>query len=681
MSTPPLDRYAEHFQRLADMLAEDRESALAELPLADAERALLRRMLDADGDAADPLALALGGAARAELAALAPRDQLGPYRLGRELGAGGMGTVFLAERVDGGFTQQVAIKLLRGFPTSEGLRRLRLERQILAGLDHPHIARLLDGGESDDGQPWLALEHVDGWPLLDYCARKAPRLQQRLALFDAVLDAVGHAHQRLVVHRDIKPSNVMVDRRGQVKLLDFGIARLVDLETRSGAAATSTRVFSAGHASPEQREGRAITTVSDIYSLGVLLGELLAVAEPQGKPDAELAGILAKACDPDPARRYASADAFRDDLDRYRDGRPVRAARLTRRYRARKFAARHRLGIAASLAALLALGVFVWRLDHERTRATQAELASARDAERAKASLQFLVDAFEAAAPEQALSRTVSVRDLLDKAGARVDDTPMDPTVARPIQRMLGRLFDSLGDHQMAIERFRRGLDGVKPQERDQALEIALDLDQYANLLGIVDRNDEARLAIDEARGLRQRFAPDDPVQQARNAFSLAVWHHNAGENAKAIRLFRQALAMSPSDSELPLDLAVRASAFLSSALVKAGSCGEAVAIADRGLQRLAGGDVAAPRRLWLMRNRASALRACGRPAEAESVLRELVELQRRNVGEDGMGMLQLTNELTLALKDQGRFREASALMQAARIPDGIGPYNRAVLM
>ncbi|MBN8481751.1 MAG: serine/threonine protein kinase, partial [Xanthomonadales bacterium] len=376
MTTPSLDRYAEDFERLRLLPSDAREAALAALDVGDDERAMLRKLLAADMDTRDPLAQTVAdGALR-----LGERrdERLGPYRLIRELGAGGMGTVFLAERVDGGFTQAVAIKLLRGFPTAEGLRRLRQERQILAGLDHPNIARLLDGGETAEQQPWLALEYVDGLNLLDHAARHAPRLADRLALFDAVLDAVGHAHRHLVIHRDLKPANVLVTTAGEVKLLDFGIARLVDLDTASPRE-TSTRIFSAGYASPEQREGQAVTTASDLYSLGVLLRELIGGRDggqrtPPPLPiDVELGGIIAKATDDDPARRYASAGEMRDDLQAYRDGRPVRAARMTRGYRLRKFLWRQRGWVAASLGALVALGLFVWRLEGERARAVAAE--------------------------------------------------------------------------------------------------------------------------------------------------------------------------------------------------------------------------------------------------------------------------------------------------------------------
>ncbi len=680
MSAPLLDRYAEDFERLAAMPAGEREAALAALPLNDEERVLLRRMLDADAEGDDPLARVLGEGA-AQLAT--PRDdRLGSYRLLHELGAGGMGTVFLAERVEGGFTQQVAIKLLRGFPTTSGLHRLRQERQILAGLDHPHIARLLDGGETGDGQPWLALEYIDGLPLPDHAARHAPRLADRLALFGAVLDAVGHAHQRLVVHRDIKPANVLVNAAGEVKLLDFGIARLMDLDTDIQRD-TSTRVYSAGYASPEQRDGRAITTATDIYSLGVLLHELVSdAAGSSAATDAELAGIVAKATDEDPARRYASAGEFRDDIERYRAGHPVRAARLTRGYRLRKFIGRHRLGVAAGVFAAVALVLFVWRLEHERSRAVAAEAAASRDAQRARAALTFLTDAFDAAAPGNALSRTVSVRDLLDKASQGIEEAAFDPVVAGSVQRMLGSLYHTLGDHDAALAHYRRGFqDAEPPDDREQALAMASSLDHYANLLGGVDHHEQARIAIDEAARLRERFAPGDAIERAHDLLSMAVWHANTGENLKAIPLFQAVLELPRQGVQLPLDLEAPAAAHLSKLLARDDRCSEAIAVADHGLRLLPTGEAPTPRRQWLLRSRATALRNCGQLVEAESVLRELIAMHESTIGTDGIAMLQLSNELSVTLTAQGRFREAAALLQEMQLAEGLGPFNRAVIL
>ena len=238
---PSLDPIARHFERLCELSEQDQKREIDSLGLAEADRVMLMKLLAADRREGDPIhAVIVDGVAGIN----APDSiHFGPWRLVRELGSGGMGTVFLAERSDGHFEQKAAIKLLRGFPTSEGMRRLRQERRILAGLDHPNIARLLDGGESETGQPWLAMEYVDGLPLLEYARRHAPSLRDRLGLLSSMLDAIGHAHSHLIVHRDLKPANVLVTRAGEVKLLDFGIARLLDSADEL-AASTSTRIYS-----------------------------------------------------------------------------------------------------------------------------------------------------------------------------------------------------------------------------------------------------------------------------------------------------------------------------------------------------------------------------------------------------------------------------------------------------
>ncbi len=665
MTPPPLERYADHFERLAGLSPDEREAAIAALTLDGDERAWLRRLLEADADAADdPLAQALAASAGAQLAALEWTGRLGAYRLLRELGAGGMGTVFLAERVDGGFTQRVAIKLLRGFPTSEGLRRLRRERQILSGLEHPNIARLLDGGETADGQPWLAVEYVDGMPVLAHANAHAPRLADRLALFDAILDAVAHAHQRLVVHRDLKPANVLVDSAGTVKLLDFGIAMLLDVDGEVDSA-TSTRIYSAGYASPEQREGRAITTASDIYSLGVLLGELLA-ATPQVHLDAELAGILAKARDADPARRYASAGAFRDDLERYRDGRPVHAARMTRRYRLRKFVGRHRSGVAIAFAALLALSLGVWRLGHERNRAIEAEHAASRDADRARAALAFLTDAFEAAAPDNALGASVSVRDLLDHARAQIVARELDASVAQPLQRLLGHLYDELGDPLTGAELLAQGSANAEVHNTAEALALARDHDRHAHLEAINGHHEAALAAAARAAALRERHAPGDADERARNLLVQALILHNHGENTKAIAHLREALAMGTAGHVLDADLEAEISDKLMSMLVFTSECREALGLGDASLARVDTGEIAPSARIEFLRTLATAHTNCVEPARAETLYRTAIAEQEALVGKQGIRMLTLLNDLAVPLSLQGRYREAAALLVEA---------------
>ncbi|MBS0557893.1 MAG: protein kinase [Proteobacteria bacterium] len=671
-----LDALAPYFERLIALPAAARADALAELPLNTEDRARLARMLAADAEDGDALAHLIGASAAASGA---PARQLGPYRLLHEIGAGGMGTVFLAERADGQFTRQVAIKLLRGFPTRDASRRLRQERQILAGLDHPNIAGLLDGGETADGQPWLAMEYVDGMPLLAYIAQHASVLRDRLALFDAMLDAVAHAHRHLIVHRDLKPANVLVTREGVVKLLDFGIARLVDAGEDSARRETSTRVYSRGYASPEQQEGRAITTASDIYSLGVMLREMLTGARDTSAAaviaplplDAELAGILAKATARDPLQRYASANEFGDDLQRYRIGLPVRAARWTRTYRLRKFVGRHRLGFAAALLALAALTGFVWRIGQERNRAVAAEAvaqhaqrAAERDAASARASLDFLAAAFAAAAPEQAMSRQVSVRSLLDAARAQLAQNP-DPAVAQTMQRLLAHLYADLGEAAIALPLLRTGLDGVVPADRTEALHLADDYDQLSELLGVQGDGAGGLAAARTAQQWRERFAPDDAVERVRSMAAIALAEHRNGTDTEAITLLRQAMNLADQAPGLPLDTYVDMTQTLATLLATQGDAQEAEAVADRGLHRVdAQRPAQSPEHVKLLHSKANARSAAGDPAGAEKLLREAIALQDRMVASGGSQMMVLNNDLALVLNDLGRYREAAQLLQ-----------------
>ena len=341
---------------------------------------------------------------------------IGHYRVIREIGRGGMGAVYLGERADGEFQQQVALKVVRrSFADSELARRFRRERQILASLNHPNIARLLDGGVSAGGEPYIVMEYVEGARIDDYCDAKNLSTAGRLRLFLGVCRGVSYAHQHLVVHRDIKPSNILVTADGTPKLLDFGIAKLLDPE-QAGDEHTRTemRAFTPDYASPEQVGGGQITTASDVYSLGVLLRDLLAgsrlsadarkahggwrsetpgpktiatnvPAEPEGDnrnaqgvvrkfAGAELENIIAMATHEDPARRYASSAQLAEDVQRYQDGMPVRARKDSFTYRASKYARRNKVGVAAAAIVLLTLvgGIIATVWQARRAEANQA---------------------------------------------------------------------------------------------------------------------------------------------------------------------------------------------------------------------------------------------------------------------------------------------------------------------
>jgi len=351
----------------------------------DAELADEVRSLLASAVAATPYFETPGGGASASL--FVAGTPIGPYRIVRELATGGMGSVYLAERDDGQFTQRVAIKIVRGgFAGAFLLERFREERRILATLDHPNIARLLDGGTTASGLPYVVMEFVEGEPIDVFCTRRALSLRDRLAVFRQVCSAVQHAHQHLVVHRDIKSANILVTDDGTPKLLDFGIAKLLDPQGGLPfGARTTVRVMTPESASPEQVNGEAITVATDVYALGVLLYRLLTgkgpyrepldteaqlmqavreqVPDPPGSVPATVAGripedldrIVLKALRKEPERRYGSAGQFADDVQRFLDGRPVAAAPDSLRYRAGKFLRRHAVGVAAAAAVLIAI--------------------------------------------------------------------------------------------------------------------------------------------------------------------------------------------------------------------------------------------------------------------------------------------------------------------------------------
>ena len=329
---------------------------------------------------------------RAPGASLLPREapapqQIGPYRVLREIGRGGMGVVYLGERADGEFRRQAAIKLITsGLRDPDLDRRFRRERQILAPLEHPGIARLLDGGATADGQPYFVMEYVDGVPLVEYCKRIEAGVPERLRLFLAVCDAVEYAHQRLIVHRDLKPGNILVTAGGAPKLLDFGLARVMDAPAGEDITQTGLAMMTPAYASPEQVRGEPYHVSSDVYSLGVILYELLAGRRPYpvesesvlamaqaicereplplagpGRAQRQLRGdlenIVGKALSKESRQRYASVGEFAEDIRRHLEGRPVHARAATVRYRFGKWLRRHRIAApVGAVAGLLILG-------------------------------------------------------------------------------------------------------------------------------------------------------------------------------------------------------------------------------------------------------------------------------------------------------------------------------------
>src|SRR5688500_12826750 len=384
-------------------------------------------------------------------------DTVGPYRLISELGSGGMGTVWLAERIDGALQRQVALKLPRTGLAHGLAQRMARERDILAALEHPRIARLYDAGTTPEGRPWLAMERIDGEPIDDHCTRLQLDVRARLQLFLQVADAVAHAHARLIVHRDLKPNNILVTPQGDVKLFDFGVAKLLEDEPLPAANLTQQigRAVTPDYASPEQVSGRVVTVATDVYSLGVVLYELLtgerpyrverysaaaledairradvAPASSRVARDRRLARalrgdidtILDKALRKDAAERYASVDAMAADVRRHLDGQPVWAQRPSWRYRAGKFVRRHRLALLAAscvtVSLRLGVGAAWWQAKEARVQAEAAQ----REAQRAQAVQDVLLSIFKANTlqqPDPLKARNTSARELLDIGAAK----------------------------------------------------------------------------------------------------------------------------------------------------------------------------------------------------------------------------------------------------------------------
>ncbi|MBK5188901.1 MAG: serine/threonine protein kinase, partial [Gemmatimonadaceae bacterium] len=355
--------------RMLDLTESDRESWLEELRTDSPELAAELSSLMASDSAADARAF-LDTPPNVTLSGI----ELGAYTLERPLGSGGMGSVWLARRTDGRFEGCAAVKLLNlALVTPTGQARFRREGSVLARLTHPGIARLLDAGVSAGGQPYLVLEYIDGQRIDDYAAEKALSRDARIRLFLQVLDAVGSAHANLIVHRDLKPSNILVTNDGVVKLLDFGIAKLLDTNSVDRAALTAdgARALTPDFATPEQLQGAAITTATDVYALGVLLYILLTgrhprplsadnirasfEAEPPKVHPADLDTILGKALRRDAHERYQTVAAFADDLARFLRHEPVSARRASLAYRVRKLVRRNRAGVAAVAAVAAAL--------------------------------------------------------------------------------------------------------------------------------------------------------------------------------------------------------------------------------------------------------------------------------------------------------------------------------------
>lgn len=552
--------------------------------------------------------------AHEEVAHKAPADpalnrrigtMVGPYRVEELIGRGGMGEVYRARRADDQYDQEVAVKVVRsGLPPHEMVRRFRLERQILARLQHPNVATLLDGGVTEDGQPFLVMQCVDGRPITEYSDTRGVSIDERLGLFVTACRAVQFAHANLVVHRDLKPSNILVTDDGQVRLLDFGIAKLLDANDSSSTLPTeSLLLLTPEHAAPEQFLGLPVTTATDVYQLGVLLYELLTGSRPftantsmelhraiceleptlpstAWRPDSrgtdavtapatargaapatlrrrlrgDLDRIALKALRKEPERRYATVADLADDVERHMRGFPVHARPESLTYVFGRFARRHRAVLATSVAlavALVTLAVGSLRFATESVRQA-AEVEQERDV--AVEVTDFLEGLFEASDPfsEGPGRDTMSVRDFLDEGAERVRTELADqPLVQARLMNTLGHAYRNLGRLDEAQPLLEEALDVRVRELGDAAPEVATSRIGLAQVLVARGEAGEAEALL---RLSIQTLSPDSVTYARPLAAAYAVLgesHQRSGRFADAEDVYRQALAISAVDSTL----------------------------------------------------------------------------------------------------------------------------------
>ena len=494
------------------------------------------------------VAAALIGEKEAAEAGRQQGRRIGAFEIIREIGRGGMARVFLARRADGQFEQHVAVKLLRpGLDSDADHERFRVERQILASLDHPHVARLFDGGVTDEGQPYLVLEHVDGRPINAYCDAESVDLRHRLELFLTVCDATQYAHQRLIVHRDLKPSNILVTADGRVKLLDFGLAKLLEPDV---ALATRTRQpwMTPEYAAPEQVLGEPVTTLTDVYQLGMVLYQLLAGRLPFGgngdslhrleaavlhdEPPppsgfvaslrGDLDAIVLKAISKEPGQRYASVDELAQDIRRHLSSHPVHARRASFGYRARRLVRRRRMEtLAVASITLTLIGAAAFSTVQARRAIAERDRAEAESHE-SEAVTSYLLSLFEASDPDKATAESLTARDLLQRGVARGEALRAQPAAQARVFEATGLVYQRLGKYAEGQVLLERALELRRSEEGADGPAVAATLLHVSDGLLRLGRIADADSAAREAVSIRERTLGRDHPEVAGALQQLA---------------------------------------------------------------------------------------------------------------------------------------------------------------
>jgi eukaryotic-like serine/threonine-protein kinase len=651
---------------------------------------------------------------------------LGVYKLISPIGRGGMGVVWLAERSDGRFERRVAVKILNIALTGrDGEERFEREGAILGRLSHPHIARLLDAGVSATEHPYLVIEHVEGVPIDQHCDRCKLDIRTRVRLFIDVLHAVGHAHANLIVHRDIKPSNVLVSKDGEVKLLDFGIAKLLEGEGQEGAPTLLTREgespLTPQYAAPEQLTGAPVTTATDVYGLGVLFYLLLSGQHPAGigvhspaalfraiieteaprlsavanstaadirtaaaanrgtPPDklvrllrGDLDTIAAKALKKNPEERYSSVTAFADDLARYLKQEPISARPDTFAYRTVKFVRRNRTAVAlAAMVVIATLAGLAGTLLQTRIARQQRDVAY-RERDRANRITGFMTNMFKVSDPSQARGKSITAREILDKAAQQIETAlAKDPESQAHMMYVMGEVYDNLGlisEGRSLVERAAELQRKVLGPDDPQTL---TSMDLMGKILVEQGLFAEAESLQREALVARTRIlGPEDPdtLHSMSRLARVLSWE---GKNAEAEKLGREALDIERRvlGPEHPETLVLTNN--LVSILWNEGD--EKLYVEAENMQREAIATESRvlgpehPDTLTGLISLGVILRRRQQFADAEKVYRETLRIQSRVLGPEHPDTLVLRDNLATALAKQARYQEAEGLYRETR--------------
>ena len=707
MTPEQLQQIEEVFYRALELAPDERAAFLDEACDGDARlRREVESLLAEETGSTAPFASLISDVA--DSIAKAQEDfigrRVGAYRITGVIGQGGMAEVYRAVRDDDHYQKEVAIKLVRpGRITSFMLARFRHERQILASLEHPNIARMLDGGATDDDLPYFVMEYIAGQPVTDYCDAHHLSIKERLKLFRSVCTAVQYAHRNLIIHRDLKPSNILVTADGTPKLLDFGIAKLLAPELSSKAVTvaqtmTMMRLMTPDYASPEQVRGEPVTTTTDVYALGAVLYELLSGELPHRFKDRSLAEIERVVCESEverpsvvverrrpastrlrrelagdldnivlmalrkePERRYSSVEQLSEDIRRHLEGRPVTARQDTLSYRAGKFIRRHKAGVFVAASIVMLLIAFSAMVGLQATRI-------ARERDRANQVTEFLVKSFEVSDPGEARGNTVTAREILDSSAEKIRrELKGQPDVQAALMDTMGRVYYRLGLYTSALPLLKDALELRRQALGPEHADVASTINNLALVMHAMGDFGAAEQFYQDALKMRRKLFGEKSAEVTASLNNLGLFLKDKGDYEAAESHLRQALALRRAlFGAVHIDVAETLNE-LGVLLKKKGDFPAAEQLYREALEmrkKLLGEDH--PAVAESINNLATVLDSMGRYAEAEPLSRQALALYRRLLGEEHPHVAVSLSNLAGLLKRKGDYDGAEQLYRQA---------------